>query len=323
MAHQTNIVGATAGQNVQLTNVVLDVFAEEILFAAQPNLRFSQIAVTRKDLSVLPGQSLKFLKYAALLGDSALSETVTMDAGVLSTSTLQILVGEHGRALGFSEALLRASVTDVLKDAAVQLGNHYGRSKDNLIRKALLTGTNTLYAKARTSRATIVATDTFDVDLIREIVELLATNKAPKFNSDCYFCFVHPHQAKALRKDSAWQQANLYASPENILNGEIGRIEDVRFLETTQVSYIKINTQDIFVDGVDSGDNTALAANTVTNVYQAIAVGEYAVGFAEALPVEMRDDGVVDFGRTHRIAWYSIMGAGLLEPGHSCIAESA
>lgn len=323
MALQTNIVGSTSGNNVQLTNVILDVYSDEILFQAQPVLRYEQVAVKKTDLQTLPGQAIKFLKYNAVTGDAALVETTTMDTDVISTATLSISVGEKGKALAFSEALLRASITNLLQDAATLLGNHYAKYRDGLIRDALLTSANVIWAKGRASRAGLLLADTFDVDLIRESVEVLSTNKAPKFGGADYITFVHPHQAKAIRKDSAWVNAQNYANPEAILNGEIGKMEDMRFIATTQVPYVKINTQQIWADGVNTGKTTAIAANTVTNVYLSSAVGEYAVGVADALPVEMRDDGVVDFGRTHRIAWYAIFGAGLLETGHSMVLETA
>lgn len=323
MANTTNIAGNTAGNNIKLDNVILDVYSDEILFQAQPMLRFEQVAVAKTDLQTLPGQVIKFLKYNAVTGDAALTETTAMETSTISTATLSITVGEKGKALGFSEALLRASVTNVLSDAAKLLGNHYAKYRDGLIRDALMTSANVLYANGKANRAALVNTDVMDVDLVRDAVETLATNKAPKFGGADYVCFIHPHQGKAVRKDGAWVNAQNYANPDAILNGESGKFEDMRFIETTQVTYVKINTQDIWADGADTTANTAVAANAATDVYIGAAVGEYAVGIADALPVEMRDDGVVDFGRTHKIAWYGIFGAGLLETGHTVLLETA
>jgi N4-gp56 family major capsid protein len=323
MASNTNIVGASTGTFVKLENVVLDVYAQEVLFAAQPVLRFESVATKKTDLTVNPGGTIRFLRYSALTGASAIAETATIETDTLSTSTLTISVSEHAKAVSMSELLLRQSITNVMGDASLLLGMHYAKGRDALCRDVLQASTNVLYAKNRASRATIVAADTFDVDLIRAAVELLATNKAPKFNLDAYICFVHPHQARYLRADSAWVNASNYGAPEQIFKGEIGRIEDVRFIETTMVPYVKEDTQDIWADGVDTGDNTAVAANTVTNVYRAIIVGQNAFGLAEALPVELRDNGVEDFGRKHSIGYYGIWGAGLIETGHVAVLETA
>jgi len=39
-------------------------------------------------------------------------------------------------------------------------------------------------------------------------------------------------------------------------------------------------------------------------------IGDNAFGHAISLPVELRDGGIIDFGREHALAWYSIWGLG-------------
>ena len=46
--------------------------------------------------------------------------------------------------------------------------------------------------------------------------------------------------------------------------------------------------------------------------YEAIMLGDNAFGHAICLPVELRDGGVLDFGREHALAWYSIWGWGVV-----------
>jgi N4-gp56 family major capsid protein len=323
MANQRNTAGATSGDNIKLDNQLLDVWSKEVLFKAQPVLKFESVAQVQTDLQSTPGSTLKFLKYASLTGKSDIAENSTVEASAMSTSLVSISVGEHVKAVQVSELLLRQSQDVVLDRAATLLGMHYGVDRDRLIRDTLLSSGNTLWAKSKANRAALATTDYIDLDLIRDAVEHLATNKAPKFNGDAYICFVHPHQARRLRGDSGWIAVQQYASPENMLNGEIGRFEDVRFIETTNCTYIKKTTQDIWADGADTGDNTAIATHATVDVYQAIIVGDYAVGLAEGLPVELRDNGVEDYGRKHSLAYYGIWGAGIIENGHSFVLETA
>ena len=49
-----------------------------------------------------------------------------------------------------------------------------------------------------------------------------------------------------------------------------------------------------------------------SGVYEAIMLGDNAFGHAISLPVELRDGGVLDFGREHALAWYSIWGWGVI-----------
>ncbi len=322
MANKVNIAGATSGNNIKLDNSVLDVFTKEILFTAQPVLRFESVAVKKTDLQATPGNTIKFLKYDALSGDSAIAETTDIETDTLSTSVKSIVVGEHAKAVAVREFLLRSAMTDVMKDASTQLGRHYAKRRDGLCRDVLLTSPNVLYGGGVANRAALTGAGVLDLSLIRDAVENLAINKAPKFSGDAYVCFVHPHQGRKLRDTSGWLNIQQYASPENLLSGEIGRIEDVRFVETTQITKIPKTTQDIFADNEDTGVNTAVAAHATQDCYQAIIVGDYALGFAEALPVEMRDNGVQDFGRKHSLAYYGIWGAGLIESGHVFVLET-
>lgn len=321
-----NIAGTTSGGNIKLDNEILDVYSKDILFKAQPVMKFESIAKVQTDLMATPGNTLKFLRYNSLTGKSDIAETVTVTTDTLSTSLVSIVVGEHVKAVAFSELLLRQAADNVLDRASTLLGMHYAVDRDRLIRDTLLTSANVLYSQGggvAATRAALTTSSKFNVELVRDVVEQLATNKAPKFNGDAYVAFVHPHQARALRSDSAWVNVSQYAAPDQIFNGEIGRIEDVRFIETTLVTKIPKTTQDIWSDGVDTGDNTVIAAHATVDTHQAIVVGDWAVGLAEGLPVEMRDNGVIDFGRTHALGYYGIWGAGLIESGHVFVCETA
>ena len=77
--------------------------------------------------------------------------------------------------------------------------------------------------------------------------------------------------------------------------GEIGRINDVVFVETTQVRHAGTGTAGV-------------------NYYESLMIGDNAFGHAVSLPVELRDGGVLDFGREHALAWYAIWGWGSITP---------
>ena len=60
-----------------------------------------------------------------------------------------------------------------------------------------------------------------------------------------------------------------------------------------------------------------------THVYQSVVFGDNYYAIAFGLPVELRDNGVIDFGREHGIAWYSIFGTGLLHDEYGVVIETA
>jgi N4-gp56 family major capsid protein len=173
----------------------------------------------------------------------------------------------------------------------------------------------------------LLAADKFSTTVVKDAVETLETNNTPKWGGDHYVSFIHPHQARALRDDNDWVNAALYSGSTQIYTGEIGRYEDVRFVSTTVMPNGANSAQDPDTsDYVDIGHDPNLVlgvgGNQVT-VYQAVFFGEYSLGFATALPVELRDNGVQDFGREHGLAWYAIFGQNILEENNIVVAETA
>ena len=138
---------------------------------------------------------------------------------------------------------------------------------------------------------------------IKDAVEILAGQNIPRLG-DTYVCFVHPSQSRALRDWPEFIEVTKYAAPGNFMLGEIGRLYDVVFIETTQVLKGGANIVDVTPGG---GINDPIATS-----YSAMMIGDTAFGQAIALPVELRDGGVIDFGREHGLAWYAIWGFGVI-----------
>ena len=247
-----------------------------------------------------------------------------MTTQALSSSMKSITVEEKGNAVAVSELLLQSSFDDVMASATALLGRDYALVLDCELRDTALKGTNKVYASKEngtkvTQRTDITADCTLKVSTIKDAIEVLATNNAPKYQGASWICFVHPHQSRSLRDDSAWINASNYGAPEQLFTGEIGRIDDTRFIETTLMCNGASATEDPSHKNElkkDVGSNKA-------NVYQAVIFGDnyYAVAFG--LPVELRDNGVIDFGREHGLAWYSIWGTGLLHDEYGVVIETA
>jgi len=327
MSSQINVATATGatsgGTPSRLSSNIMNIYSQEVLFRAQPILRFEAFASRKDELNVAPGLSIKFLRYSRLTGASALTENSDMTTDAVSSSLIDITVQEHGKAVAVSELLLRSSFTDVMQDTSLLLGQHLARVRDGQIRDTLIAGsTNAAWANDRAGRTDLVANDLLNTDLIRAGVERLASQRAPKILGDAYVMFIHPHQARYLRANPDWVAASHYGAPTQIFAGEIGRFEDVRFIETTQIPYINKTTGKIWADGEDTGV-TAATKSAATDVYQGIMIGDHAVGLAVSLEAELRDNGIKDFGRRHELAWYGIWGTGVIEAGHSIILETA
>lgn len=322
-----NVAGGP-NSGVVLTGAVQAVQSKEILLAAQPVLRYAQFVEVKTELERQPGQQINFLRYNDLVGDPTLTESTDMDTTNLSSSQISITVSEYGFAVQVTEKLLELSFTDVMGDASMQLGRHYGKSLDIQIRNSLRGAPSIVRVGGAASRAALGTTDYLDMDTIYTAAETLTTNKAPKFDGDHYVCFVHPHQASKFRRTADFINVTNYGAPDRIYRGEIGRIDSVRFIETTQQAVIKSGAHgtpgEIYTDGVsDPFLTTEGDYHATADVYEAIMFGANAVGHAVALPVEMRDNGVEDYGRRHSLAWYSVYGISRIEDAHTVVIATA
>jgi len=302
----------TAGSFQALPQAILEVYSMDILHEAVGIMRFEEFLVPKTELGKQPGDTIHMTRYSNLDRGGQLDEHVELSEKTMSASRRAISVTEWGNAVGVTEKLLEAAMDDQLAEAAVLLGRDYAIVNDLMCRDALTAGAQVIYAGNKTTRAAMVGgSDYFDVEMIRQGVEVLQTKNAPKFMGDFYVCFVHPHQAAYLKRDPDWVAAQNYANTRALFNGELGRWDDTVFIATTHSRNGAASERD--PGYLAAMVNAATGGATAANVYESILLSDSAAGKATSLPVEMRDNGVMDYGRRHGLAWYSIMGTAILE----------
>ena len=341
---------AYSGANSQLTQAIQTIWSKEILFQSMPILRFEQFAVKKTELGVAPGLQINFMRYNNLGFASSLVEGVRMSTNALTAQQFSITVAEHGFAIAVSELLLNASFDDVMASASRLLGRNMalyldGQARDTLMAassviygedRSALTGSNNWYDYGVTAanRAALTGASYLTPHVVKDAVETLATKNIPRLG-ETYVAFVHPHQSRRLRDNPEFIEVTKYAAPGNFMLGEIGRLYDTVFIETTQIQKV--------TNGAGSGysaDSTVAPGDIVyptgggyttpvtktgngdKDRYSAIFIGDNAFGHAISLPVELRDGGILDFGREHALAWYAIYGLGLITDQSVIIAET-
>ena len=138
-----------------------------------------------------------------------------------------------------SDLLLLTAVDNNLVQATRLLGSQAGRTLDTITREVLNGGTNVQYAEGQVaSRAALVGgketgNHYLTVDAVRRAVRYLKKMNAPKING-YYVGIVHPDVSYDLMSDPKWVNVKTYSDPDGIYEGEIGKIEGVRFVETTE-----------------------------------------------------------------------------------------
>jgi N4-gp56 family major capsid protein len=319
----------SGGNYTQLLAAVRDVYSQEIYFQSLPNLRFDQFATRKEELGQQPGATIVMPKFGGLKRGGALVEGTRMQTQGMSISTTSITVEEQGNAISMTERLLQTSFYDNMAAACMLLGRDMATVLDKQLRDVVVGATQKVYGGGKTSRNALLAGDVFTTSEIHAAVEYVETNNSPKWANDFWVCFAHPHQLGKLRQSPGWLNAAHYGNPGATFTGEVGRYNDVRFVSTSMMPNGYNATMDSttgeYTDPAYSAalDKTATGALGTEVVYQAALFGEYSYGHAVALPVELRDNGVTDFGREHALAWYAIWGSGLLESNNIVIIETA
>ena len=338
---------AYSGTNTQLTQAIQTIWSKEILFQAMPILRFEQFAVKKTELGVAPGLQINFLRYNNLGFANSLVEGVRMQTNALTAQQFSITVSEHGYALAVSELLLNASFDDVMASASRLLGRNMALYLDKLSRDTLYSATSKIYGEDRsgltaandwygygtagTTRASMTGAFNMTPHTVKDAVETLSTKNIPRLG-ETYVAFVHPHQSRRLRDVPEFIEVTKYAAPGNFMLGEIGRLYDCVFIETTQVRKVaggagtSYSADTATTPTVTAGGGyispAEFTGNGGSDRYDAIFIGDNAFGHAISLPVELRDGGILDFGREHALAWYSIFGLGLITDQSVVIAET-
>ena len=304
---------------VALPQALLVVYSLDIQHEALGIMRFNDFAVKKTELGKLPGETITFTRYGNITRGGQLMEHEDIAMQTMSASTNTLDVTEYGNAIGLTEKMLQLSFDDMLAEAAVLLGRDYAIVKDLAERDALINNlTNSHFAGGRAAAANLLATDFFDIELLRVAVETLQTQNVPKFMGDFYVCFVHPHQVAYIKRDPDWQAANNYANTRALFNGELGRFEDTIFIGTTHM-------RNGAAAATTPGEAAALqnAGADGQHLYEALIFGDSCLACATGLEPEMRESGVIDFGRKHGIAWYSIEGFDLLYDNYGAILTTS
>lgn len=309
-----------AGANSQLSPAIQVLWSKEILFQSMPVLRFEQFAVKKTELGVQPGLQINFMRYNNLGDASQLVEGVRMQTNALTASQYSITVAEQGYAIAVSELLLNSSFDDIMASGSRLLGRNMAKYLDGMCRDTLLQASSVLFGyqlntsnasvgvglydpgTMATSQAAMTGNFYLNMAMVKDIVETLATKNVPRLG-ETYVGFIDPHQSRRLRDDPEFIEVTKYAAPGNFMLGEIGRINDVVFIETTQITQI----------APTGGAGT---------IHEGIFLGDNAFGHAISLPVELRDGGILDFGREHALAWYAIWGLGLITDQAVVVAQT-
>ncbi len=224
-----------------LTEEMKTYYSDYLIDNAEPALVYDKFA-QKVNIPRGNGKTIQFRRYNPLptLTDSIV-EGVTPTGQKIDMNTVNATVAQYGGYVEFSDFLLMSAIDNNLCMATKLLGAQAGRTLDAITREVVCGGTNVQYADGQVSARHLLTGNNEDpadncyltVSAIRRAVRFLKNQNAEKIDGS-YIAIIHPDCAYDLMSDPNWKFPHQYATPENIYEGEIGKIEGVRFIESTE-----------------------------------------------------------------------------------------
>ena len=281
--------------------------------AVQPLVKFRQFADVR-DASQ-QGKKMGDIYTWDVFSDVAtpggvLVETNTMPESNFTITQGTLTITEAGNSVPYSGKLDNLSkfpvlelVQKVLKNDAVKTFDVLAWTQFNqtLLRAIASSGTDTASITLFTN-GTVTGTNNiaFSNGHLKNIVDTMKERNIPAYIADDYYSLAWPSTYRTLKNNLETIHQYSDTGFKLIMNGEIGRYENCRMVEQTNI-----------VKGVSTNGTTGTAwLNAKSdNIF---FFGNDTVAEAVCVPEEMRGKIPTDYGRSKGVAWYYLGGFGIV-----------
>lgn len=281
---------ATQETTTTMSNLLSTYYDRVLLEKLLPELRLYEFGCKRP-LPKNEGKTVKFNRYDVLdLTNVSLLTEGTKPANKIDITTTQIIstIRQIGAYTDVSDLLTLTAIDNTIKSVTESLGEQAALALDTYIRNTLLdpdytavfptsptpaqiqselNAGNTIFppvfggdAERLDGANEVDASDVITVATIRDATKQLRAVNAKPFNDGFYVGIIHPNAAAKLEQDSIFIEWNRYTSAELMHKGEIGRVEGVRFVLST---------------------NMWNASNGTTQVYNTVILSPHAFGITE------------------------------------------
>lgn len=234
----------------------------------------------------------------AVPSDDSLVELERIPEDTLSLSTQAISVVERGRAIPYTSLSLELAHFDLENAIQKKLRDQLALRLDQLCAtafkvgqvKAIPDGVASLTMDTDGTASTTAAANlnVYHIEQIRD--QLYSTYNVMPYEGGDYMCVISTKGRRGIIRDPNWEKWKVYSESSAKYNGEIGRIEGIRFVESNNTNAL-------------SG---SLGSGSVLG--EAVFFGDDPVAMASVMDPELRAKESEDYGRSKGVAWYGIYG---------------
>lgn len=278
--------------------------------ALSSNIRMASIAMTQfmqfskpvDGYGLHKGSNVTITRVSnvAVPSDDSLVELERVPEDSLSLSTQAISVAERGRAIPYTSLSLDLAHFDLENSIQKKLRDQLALRLDYLCAaafkegqvKAIPDGVASLTMDTDGTASTTAASNinVYHVEQLRD--QMYTTYNMSPYQGGDFMCVISTKGRRGIIRDPNWEKWKTYMDAEAKFNGEIGRIEGVRFVESNNVSAL-------------SG---SLGSGGVLG--EAVFFGDDPVVMASVKDPELLAKESEDYGRSKGVAWLGTYGFG-------------
>jgi N4-gp56 family major capsid protein len=245
---------------------------------------------------------------------NAILETNTMPETNFTITQGTLTITEYGNSVPYSGKLedlgkfsVRDTVMKVLKNDASKVLDCAAHQQFNRTPLRVVGTSSTTVTLTTNGTATGTNSQAYNTNHAKLIVDTMKERNIPAYVGDDYYALGWPTTFRTLKNSLETLHQYTETGLTMIMNGEIGRYENMRYVEQTNIP--------------KGGAADSVTYNPFTNTADAwnggfsdwiFFFGEDTVAEGIATPEEVRAKIPTDYGRSKGVAWYALLGYGLV-----------
>lgn len=247
----------------------------------------------------------------------SLTETNTIPQGQHTVLQGTLTMNERGFSVPYTEFLeslsqfsVKQPIMKVLKyDAMVDLDCLVHQQFNATPLRVAATAAADNVSLTTNGTATLTNSVALSTTNWKSISDTMKERNIPTYNKDDYYAIARPKAYRAVKNSLETLHQYTESGLDMIMNGEMGRYENIRAVEQTVVPAGGAADSTTFDPFTDTSDAWNVAGATGSD--WAFFFGADTICEAVHTPEEIRAKIPDDYGRSRGIAWYALLGYGI------------